>query len=642
MSAIFGIIRKGQQPIQPHWTETLRAGLSHRGPDGAHTWQDEHATLGHLMLHTTPESCFDRQPLEYKHWVITADVRLDNRKELFAHLGISPSLQSQTTDSLLIAKAFEKWENRCPEFLVGDFAFAIWDKQQRTLFCAKDHTGIRQFFYYESPQFLVFATEMRALIRVDFISPELDLDIFANLLIGIYHIGGHASYTYIKGVRRLMPAHWLLWENQRLSTSLYWKRNPEHTVRFKDEREYGLALREHINTAIGDRMRTNFPIGMRLSGGLDSSSIASIAAPRLASQGKNLYTASSVLPANYKGIEEDERAYIELILARHKNIIPSFVSAEGIGAFDGLEDIYDKTCEPVNSLYYMDEALNQSLAPHTRVVLTGLIGDFTVSNPGRYCISTLLKQGRISTAARLLQSRKKTAGHPYKSLLLTHVLAPLVPYELKQVLKKISGKANSDPFQMLNTPASTSFVSENKARAMHRGMINEFYGSNTHEKSIWNTSFVVFLSQDDVLASYHRQEHAHPFTDKRIIEFLWASPPECFDYRGWPRGYIRRAMEDSPLPQEILWRKDKTMYSPDFQRRIRDESHQLAIFLEKEMTPQNSLFLNMPHILDTLEKIQPAQNWNSVDDRAHGVVHTGIQAIKYRKWLSEINQNNYF
>jgi asparagine synthase (glutamine-hydrolysing) len=635
MSGIFGIIRKGQEPIQPRWITSLRESLSHRGPDGIDTWQDENAALGHLMLQTTPESCFDKQPLEYKHWVITADARLDNRKELFTLLEVPPSLQPLTTDSLLIARAFERWEKRCPEFLVGDFAFAVWDKRQRTLFCAKDHAGVRQLFYYDSPQFIVFATEVRAITQLDFIPHKLDLDSFANFLIGTYHIGSLAAHSYVENLRRLMPAHWLLWENQRVSTQLYWKRNPHYTVRFKDERDYGLALRELIDGAIEDRMRTSHPIGIRLSGGLDSSTIASIAAPKLALLGKNLYSTSSVLPADYQGIEEDERKYIDLILAKQRNIIPTFVSAEGVGVFDGLKEIFDKTHEPVYSLYYMDEALNQSLAPHTRVVLTGLVGDLTVSNRGKYCVAALLEQGRFKAATNLLRSRKKITHQPYGSLLSSLAVAPLIPYDIRQLLKKIRGNADSELFRMRDSAASTSFISEKKARALHRETLKALYETKSHEKSIWDTSLVLFLGQDDVLASYYQQENAHPFTDKRIIEFLWASPPECFDYNGWPRGYIRRAMEGT-LPPEILWRKDKTMYSPDFQRRITNESQQLAAFVEKEMTPRNSLFLNMPRIVNTLKEIQPVRNWDSVDDRAHSVVHSGVQAIKYLNWLSEI------
>ncbi len=633
MSAIFGIITKNQQPIQPRWITCMLDKLRHRGPDGAHTWQHEDVALGHLMLHTTPESCFDKPPLEYLHWVITADVRLDNRKELFDLLAIAPSFRSKTTDSLLLAKAFEKWGKRCPEFLTGDFAFAIWDKRQRSLFCARDHAGVRQFYYYDSPDYFVFSSEIPAIAALDFVPHRLDEDSFANYLIFLPALGDQAVNTLIKNIQRLLPANWLSFENHSLSTSLYWKRNPDYRLKLKDEREYGLALRELMQQAIEDRMRTDFPVGVLLSGGLDSSSVACLAARSLAQKGKNLYSASSVLPLGHTGIEEDERKYVELVLAQEKNIIPKFVSAEGIGAFSNLPKIFDKTYEPANQFVYMDEALNQSLAPHTRVVLTGFLGDATVSNVGNLYLAQCMKEWSFRHIPHLLRSRRRVTQKSYSYLVLKHILIPMIPYDLREVIKKIIGKPPSFPYGILDSPASTSFLSEERAKEKFRSAAKLYVGGKTHFMDIWDTSFLALaFASDRELQTYQHQEQAHPLTDKRIIEFLWASPPECFNYQGYPRGYIRRALE-GVLPEEILWRMDKTSFSPDFQSRIIKEIDELSLFLESEKTRKYGFYINISYILATLKDLKPARNWGDWDDRAVKIVQIGIQALLYLHWF---------
>lgn len=315
MSAIFGIIATETDSLRPEWTETMLEALRHRGPDGIQTWKDDTVALGYLALHTTPESCHERQPLEYRHWVVVADVRLDNRPDLFTLLSIPPSERRQITDSMLIAKAFEKWGKRCPEFLVGDFALAVWDRKERSLFCAKDHVGVRQLFYYHGQGYLVFATELRAIARLDWVPLALDLDGLAQCVALLEPSGEAAAGTMLGGISRLLPAHWLGWRDQKLTTRRYWQRDPANQIRFKDDREYGMALCELLQQAVDDRIRTDFPVGAMLSGGLDSSSLVCLAARRLAERGKVLYTASSALPLHHGGVEEDERPFIDSVLA---------------------------------------------------------------------------------------------------------------------------------------------------------------------------------------------------------------------------------------------------------------------------------------------------------------------------------------
>lgn len=631
MSGIFGIISKNNQPISQRWTNSMLESLRHRGPDGARIQQTDGAVLGHLMLHYTPESCFEEPPLVYHHWVITADARLDNRKELCTWLNIPPSAHSRTSDSLLLVKAFEKWGKQCPNYLVGDFAFAIWDKVERSLFCAKDHTGVRQLFFADTPNFFVFSTEVRAIAQLDFIGNKLDLDVFRKYVINLEFEGEDAVNTFIAGIKQILPATWLYYKDHKVITQLYWERDGTNAVKFANEREYGLALRALIQQAIDDRINTNFPVGITLSGGLDSSSIACLAARKLAQSGKNLYSASSVLSPDYKGMEVDERKFIDLVIAQEKNIIPKYISAEKIGVFNNLQAIFDKTYEPVNSFYYMDDALQRSLAPHTRVVLSGYGGDFTASNPGNMVLANYVSRLEWAKSLDLLREMKKITRNSYRIVIQNYIIAPLLSAKLLSIIRKIKGNSKTKTFQFEDCPASERFISKHQAIELHENQQKRLWDRTDHYTSIWDQEMMWF-GGEYCLGSYYNQEHAYPLLDKRIIEFLWASPPANFLYKRYKRGYIRRALEGI-LPNEILWRANKTPYTPDFRDRMLDEKLTLSTAVRRELGGLKADYLNLEYMLERLDAMYPLTNKYSFDDHESGVVNRGFQAMAYLSWI---------
>src|SRR5688572_32913607 len=123
----------------------MSRSLAHRGPDGDSTWGAGSVGLGHRMFYSTPESRRERQPIVVRDGdiVLTADARLDNREELIRVLGFDHRSSGDITDPDLILGAYERWGSRCPEHLLGDFAFAVWDRKRQAMVCARDHFGIK-------------------------------------------------------------------------------------------------------------------------------------------------------------------------------------------------------------------------------------------------------------------------------------------------------------------------------------------------------------------------------------------------------------------------------------------------------------------------------------------------------------------
>ncbi len=166
MSGIAGVCNFDGRPVEIFTMETMTKALDHRGPDGSGVWIDGSVGFAHVMLWTTPESLKEKQPLldASGQLVITANARIDNRDDLIRSLDLKG--HADLSDSELILYAYSKWGEDCPEKLVGDFAFAIWDKRKRALFAARDRIGIKPFYYYHRDgRDFIFASEISPIFK---------------------------------------------------------------------------------------------------------------------------------------------------------------------------------------------------------------------------------------------------------------------------------------------------------------------------------------------------------------------------------------------------------------------------------------------------------------------------------------------
>ena len=168
MSSIFGILNFDHKNVTDE-IQLMKASLHQWASDTSNVWIEESSGLGNILLLNTPESIHEKLPYynEISDLCITADARIDNKDDLYRNLDIKPS-QQIIPDSELILLAYQKYGERCTEYLIGDFAFAIWDGKKQALFCARDQMGVKPFFYYCNEQFFAFATEKKGLLNLKF------------------------------------------------------------------------------------------------------------------------------------------------------------------------------------------------------------------------------------------------------------------------------------------------------------------------------------------------------------------------------------------------------------------------------------------------------------------------------------------
>ena len=383
-------------PIDRALLRSLTDFLSFRGPDEQNTWMDHSIGMGHALLRTTYESRNEKQPLslEERFWIV-ADARLDAREELIAeleHKGQAANLDSP--DCELVLRAYAAWGEACVDHLLGDFSFAIWDKEHKKLFCVRDHFGIKPFYYASVGSVLVLSNTLNCIRRHPAVSAELnDLAIADFLLFDMIREPGATSFA---DIRRLPPAHTLLWEGGSTSVRRYWTLPVSEMLHHKKPVECVEQFRELLDRAVADRLRTD-SAGVLMSGGLDSPTIAASAKRVLSSNGtrSELRAYTDVLE---RLIPHEERYYATLV-AEALRIPIKFHLSDRVGSEDSLNHEDDCWPEPVHSPG-SDGGVAQlgQVAARHRVALTGFGGDPALSCLLSVHFSLLLKKGQISQA----------------------------------------------------------------------------------------------------------------------------------------------------------------------------------------------------------------------------------------------------
>ena len=278
MSGIVGMYERGGAPLDRALLQALAHFISYCGPDARDTWSHGPVGLGHTMLRTTRASQCERQPasLGGRLW-ITADARVDCRDELLGKLTEREGGKHSgpiATDSDLILRAYAVWGADCVQHLRGDFAFAIWDAQQKLLFCARDHFGIKPFYYSELGELFLFSNVLDCLRQHPEMSADLNDAAIGDFL--LFGLNCDVATTTFRDIRRLPPAHCMTVSSEGLRIQRYWSAPTEGRIRYQRAEDYVEHFQILLQAAVSDRMAAD-RTGILLSGGLDSGTVAATA-----------------------------------------------------------------------------------------------------------------------------------------------------------------------------------------------------------------------------------------------------------------------------------------------------------------------------------------------------------------------------
>ncbi len=425
MSGVCGVIHFDGRPVEASVLGRMAEAAAHRGPDGITQRVEGCVGLAHLTLHCTPESLRERQPLVSREddLVLTADARVDNRDELLQRLRAKgQAVGCESTDADLILAAYRCWGTECAVQIVGDFAFAIWDGGRRRLFAARDPMAMRAFYYRVEPGRVLFASEVKQILAAPGVPARIFEPAVAAHLAGPF---GRPEWTFYEGIVQLAPAHALVVDARGQRSWRYWDIDPEYRIEYANEEDYAEHFRELFTEVVRCRLRSVRPVGIMLSGGLDSGSIASTAG-RLQQRGESDCPGIHAYCWAFERLPECDERHISDGIARHYGIPVTEVPADEAWPLRDYPAHGPDQDEPYIGVYQalIERTLAAARAEGMGLVLSGDRGDLTMGE-AIYDYTGLMASGQWRTLLEELRLQSSWRGAPLRKLVGQYLLRPL-------------------------------------------------------------------------------------------------------------------------------------------------------------------------------------------------------------------------
>jgi asparagine synthase (glutamine-hydrolysing) len=574
MSAICGIFNINGNEVQGEISSKMMEKLSRYKVDDLGTWNKGEIFLGCAIQYITPESKLEKLPYydDIEGLVITADAIIDNRSELFSLMNVSESEWDNITDSQLILRAYKKWGEECPNYLIGDFSFAIWNEKTKELFCARDHVGNRSFYFYSSSNIFAFCTLTKPLLCVCEEGAKLNDEWIANFLSlegPIHEVD--SNQTVYAAINQLLPAYTIKVNAIGMIKKQYWDPLKLSEIRFKTDEEYEQAFRKVFFEAVHCRLRSIGSVGVMLSGGLDSGSVACIAAQKLAASGKRLKSFTAIPFSGYKdwlpkNVVADESEFIEAIAEHAKNIDITYCSSEGKNSVTDIEEYIDFLEQPykfVRNFFWANEIASVAVKNNCSVLLDGQYGNFTISFGDLFThLITLFRRGKWLSIEREIRAYSKFRN--YKRLDITKDFMKIIlPDNIKGIYYKMKGKKQCNQKNEFQTPVNPELAFKYKVdERFKRNCIGPYSKINADLTEVRKAfASPIFFSQVGAVDTKTSLKYGlikrDPTRDKRVIEFCLSLPSEQYVRNGQERNLIRRSMI-GVLPDKVRLNYDIT------------------------------------------------------------------------------------
>jgi asparagine synthase (glutamine-hydrolysing) len=557
MCGIAGIVASDRLPADERARlAPMRDVITHRGPDDQGTYCDEVAGLAHRRL-SIVDLAAGHQPLSNEDgsvWVVF-------NGEIYNHAAIRPALEAAghvyrtRCDTETIVHAYEQWGDACVERFRGMFAFAIWDVRRRRLLLARDRLGIKPLYWSVARGRLLFGSEIKSILASGLVAAGANERALPELLATRYLSG---SETLFAGVHRVMPGHLLVFENGVATTRQWWEipvgQRSRQLERLSDAGAVA-AFRARLEDAVRTRLMADVPLGMFLSGGLDSSAIAALMAGMIDR------------PLETFSVAFTDRAFSELGYARQVasaiKANPHEIVIDAHDFFGALPRLVWHEDEPIAHpssvpLYFVSKLASA----HVKVVLTGEGSDELLAGYGKY--PRALANWRAGAFWRL-------APEPLRQFVAGTVV-PRLPRRARRyaarsflAMPRTPEAMFFDNFASIGLGRQASLLSPRVGRfatadayAPSRTYFDTPNGrSTTLDRLLYadlKTYLVELLMKQDQMSMAASIESRVPFLDHPLVEFAAQLPPRM-KLRGLTTKWILREAVKTLLPREILTRR---------------------------------------------------------------------------------------
>lgn len=571
MSAIAGLIRLDGQPVDRAALQRMRELLTPYGRDAQHAWHQAGAGFVRTLLRITSEDSLDRQPLHDGdgdgRTLVLFDGRLDNRQELARALGLGAAELALMADSALALHACLRWDMDALPRLLGDFAMACWQPARRRLWLARDAMGQRPLYWHRQDGFFAFASLPKALFAVPGVPRALCEQQLHDLLCLLPTAGAQSLF---QDVFRVEPGQCVLLEDARVAARRFHDLGAVRELHLPRDEDYVDAFAEQLERAVACRLRAAGPIASHLSGGWDSSTVTALAARQLGSRGQRLLAYTAVPREGFDGPvphgrQADESPGARALAARFPNI--EHVLWRGNRASPLAQLQADLECldqAPLNpcNMVWVNGIQADAARRGARVLLTGQLGNMTISYAGLELLARLMGQGRLGRwwrEARALRRRQPARG--WRGLLALSVGAHL-PAALWQGLQRLRGRgAALGDYTAIHPDFVERMQSRRRARDLGWDLSYRPWADGRRMR-------IATLGRIDA-ANYAAHANAagletrDPTADLRLVEFCLSVPESQYLRDGHTRWLLRRFMGDV-LPPEITQARRKGLQAADW------------------------------------------------------------------------------
>ena len=551
---------------QRHTLARMAQSIAHRGPDDEGFFVENNVGLAMRRL-SIIDIKSGHQPLSNE----TEDVWIVFNGEIYNHAQLRMKLESKghhyrtCSDTETIVHAYEEYGRECVGHLRGMFAFVLWDRRRRVLFAARDRLGIKPFYYRWDGRTFLFGSEIKTILAYP-VRAEFNHGALAEYLAFGYLSGAETMFA---GVHKLMPGHTLeMSENGELKIERYWDLTMNPDVESHPRDYYVRTYRELLEAAVSSHMMSDVPLGMFLSGGLDSSAVAALATK---SRGSEIKT----FAVGYGAQDSDEESFGELKYARqvagHIGSDHHEVRLTRNDFFQQLPKLIWHEDEPIvwpSSVALFSVA--QLAREHVTVVLTGEGSDETLGGYTRYAWTILnarmdalyrsMTTERVRRVVRKSLERSPLSASQHRRLQHTFVLRNGSSWPSIYFDNFFSAFSSREQVELLTSSALA------KAGDAYKGSMKAWEASKgdlLHRmlSTDINTYLVELLMKQDQMSMAASLESRVPFLDYELVEFALKIPTE-YSVRGLGGKFILKEAMKGLLPSTVIDRKKMGFPTP--------------------------------------------------------------------------------
>jgi asparagine synthase (glutamine-hydrolysing) len=614
MSGIVGMFERGGARIDRALLQALTHSISYCGPDARDTWTGASAGFGHTMLRTTRESKNEQQPasLAGQYW-ITADARIDCRDELIAEMTRENEFDAalarrSASDPDLILRAYSIWGDDCVQRLRGDFSFVIWDASQMKLFCARDHFGIKPFYYAELGELFLFSNVLDCLRQHPDISADLNDAAIGDFL--LFGLNCDEATTTFRDIRRLPAAHAMTVSADGLRIRRYWSAPTAGRIRYNRAEDFVEHFQILLQDAVADRLRTD-PVGILLSGGLDSATVATTARELSRTPGgaQDLRAYTVV----YKSLIPDEEGPYAKQVADFLKIPIRFIPVDELKSFERWDDPEMHWPEPVDDPFFaglFDQFA--TIGADCRVALSGEGSDNLMHFQMWPYVKNMVQNREWLNLIKEMPEYLSVRSSPWPGL-----------------RRRAAGIFGKDP----TAPVFPKWLAPDFTRRLNLNerarQWNELPGYQPHpilpkaHASLSLPHWASIFERENVGVTHSPVEVRYPFLDLRIVNFLLALPP-------FPYFFDKSILRESAagrLPESVRLRRKTPLRTEHLSKHLQHSG-------TKGLDKVNWL-ADMDSYTDR-RLLQPFQNETDPEQ-----LHSNIRPLCLNFWLQSVRKVRY-